>query len=197
MQKKLVVYIFIFFLSASVFASLFPYPIFSPYTNVTKSNMFEISNFKETEVNSQTESGIKTLLVDWNIADALIEQEKIYRLIDLHSGESILIERIGGVEHADIETINEENTKTLFAITGENWSWERRPVYMQLSDNVYLSASMSAYPHGDSKLNSNLDGHICLHFLNSKTHGSKKVDSAHQKAIKEAQKNSSKLEELI
>ena len=174
MQKKLVVYIFIFFLSASVFASLFPYPIFSPYTNVTKSNMFEISNFKETEVNSQTESGIKTLLVDWNIADALIEQEKIYRLIDLHSGESILIERIGGIEHADIET-----------------------VYLQLSDNVYLSASMSAYPHGDSKLNSNLDGHICLHFLNSKTHGSKKVDIAHQKAIKEAQKNSSKLEELI
>ena len=112
MQKKLVVYIFIFFLSASVFASLFPYPIFSPYTNLTKSNMFEISNFKETEVNSQTESGIKTLLVDWNIADALIEQERIYRLIDLNSGESILIERIGGTQHADVETIDEENTKT-------------------------------------------------------------------------------------
>jgi len=42
-------------------------------------------------------------------------------------------------------------------------------------------------PHGgDSIADNNFDGHHCIHFTNSRTHGSNKVCSLHQAAIKKA-----------
>ena len=36
----------------------------------------------------------------------------------------------------------------------------------------------------------NFEGHFCIHFSGSKTHGSKKVDDMHQQCVKEALKHS-------
>ena len=36
----------------------------------------------------------------------------------------------------------------------------------------------------------NFDGHFCIHFYGSKTHGTKKVDAMHQNCVAEAMKHS-------
>ena len=50
-----------------------------------------------------------------------------------------------------------------------------------------LAASINGMPHpSDFIAGNNMDGHTCIHFLNSKTHGTQHVDPDHQAAIKEA-----------
>ena len=50
---------------------------------------------------------------------------------------------------------------------------------------------MNGMPHGNCSIkNNHFDGHFCIHFSGSMTHGSKKVDSAHQNAVKRAMRTS-------
>ena len=42
-------------------------------------------------------------------------------------------------------------------------------------------------PHGESAIDGNgYPGHLCVHFLNSRTHGTDRVDEDHQKMILKA-----------
>ena len=197
MHKKLVIYLLILLISVGIFAGLFPYPIFSSYTNVTENNMIEISNLRETELKTQQDTSLKVLTLDWNIANALIELNKEYRLIDLKSGMSFEILRIGGINHADIVLKDMANYQQFSKISNEISEWEKHPVYLQINENLFLSASLTAFMHGDSALDSNMDGHMCLHFKNSKTHGTKVIDKEHQKMIKYAQKNSNEIFDIL
>ena len=197
MHKRLLIYLLIFALSASVFSCLFPYPIFSSYTNVTDKNMAEIANVNESELEVEQDNEIKVLNVDWNVANAIVECYTPYRLIDIKSGISIMIERIGGVNHADIETIDSNNTLLLYEIFDSNLSWNRRPMYLELRDNVYLCCSLSGFPHGESKGENGLNGHLCLHFKNSKTHGNNHIDKTHQKNIEYALRYKNKIHNII
>ena len=197
MHKRLLIYLLIFSLSASFFACLFPYPIFSSYTNVTDKNMVEIANLKESEISVEYDDEIKVLAIDWDIANAILECYTPYRLIDIKSGISMMIERIGGKNHADIETIDNNNTMLLYEIYDNNLSWDRRPAYLEYSDNVYLCCSLSGFPHGENKGENSLNGHLCLHFKNSKTHGSNQIDKTHQNNIKYAYKYKYKIQDII
>ncbi len=187
MQNKLAIYLFIFLFALGIFAGLFPYPIFSDYTNVTSQNMLEISNLSESELSTSKNIEQKVVCLDWSVADLLFEYDTTYVLTDLETGVDILIQRTGGTSHAEVETINESNTQKFLDVV-EEYSWQRRPCLLQLNDNLFISVSISCYPHGDNQLNNGLGGHLCLHFKNSKTHGTNIVDKAHQKAIKIAQK---------
>lgn len=187
MQRKMVVYLFVFLFSMGIFAGLFPYPIFSSYTNVTGKNIYDINNTFETELLVQKNAEPKILSVDWKIMDSLMEIGKEYKLVDLESGIEILVQRTGGIGHAEIETVDKNNTLLLKEIFGE-LSWERRPVFLLLNDNTFVCASLSGYPHGENILKNDLGGHLCLHFKNSKMHGTNLVDPSHQKAIKKAEK---------
>ena len=54
-------------------------------------------------------------------------------------------------------------------------------------DGKRYAASMNCMPHGEGSIkNNNFDGHYCIHFTNSRTHGSNKVDPQHQAAIQKA-----------
>ena len=71
-----------------------------------------------------------------------------------------------------------------------HWSWKRRPVLVKYNGHVY-AASMNGMPHGTQTISgNNFDGHFCIHFYGSKTHGSKKVDAMHQNCEAEALKHS-------
>ena len=49
------------------------------------------------------------------------------------------------------------------------------------------AASMNCMNHGECNIkDNNFNGHFCIHFTNSRTHGSNKVDSDHQSAINTA-----------
>lgn len=186
MKHKLIIYIFTFFLVFSIFASLLPYPIFSRYTNITSQNAYEINNFKETEQKNHVNENSKILSFGWfNCMDNIFEINCIKELIDLETEESYFIVRTGGINHADIEPAKQEDLNTMYAIY-QTWQWTRKPVLLKLNETTYVPASLSIYPHGFFELEHNFLGHFCLHFKNSKTHGTNRIDEEHQKTIKEA-----------
>ena len=58
---------------------------------------------------------------------------------------------------------------------------------MTLENGVTLAASINGMPHGGGSIaDNNFEGHICIHFLNSRTHGTDNVDPDHQNAVGEA-----------
>ena len=57
------------------------------------------------------------------------------------------------------------------SIYGGSWSWDRRAILVKYDGHVY-AASMNGMPHEDDTISDNdFDGHFCIHFTGSKTHG--------------------------
>lgn len=130
-------------------------------------------------------------------------------IYDIWSGRTFNIKRTYGYNHADCETLTAEDTKIMLSIYGGAWSWTRRPIIVTANGRKY-AASMAGMPHAgvdsvpaeaytkkrsggygagsnlDAVKGNNMDGVFDVHFLNSKTHGTNKVDSNHQKAAREA-----------
>lgn len=108
-------------------------------------------------------------------------------ITDVKTGTSFRVVRCGGYNHADAEPLTAADTWTIFSLYGEAWSWSRRSIWVTLSDGTTLAASMNGMPHGEGDVgDNNFDGHICIHFLNSRTHGTDNVDPDHQAAVDEA-----------
>lgn len=106
---------------------------------------------------------------------------------DVDTGRSFRVRRCGGYNHADVEPLTAYDTWVMYEIYGKEWSWKRHAVYVTLSGGVTLAGSMNGMPHGSGSISdNNFDGHICIHFLNSRTHGSDKVDPDHQAAVAKA-----------
>lgn len=106
-------------------------------------------------------------------------------VIDIDTGISFCAVRFRGTNHADFEPATQADTDALKSIYGE-WSWERRAIIVIISDKAF-AASMNGMPHGKSSVKDNgYPGHSCIHFLNSKTHGSRRVDKAHQEVVMKA-----------
>ena len=106
---------------------------------------------------------------------------------DVATGISYRIKRVGGYNHTDVEPATAFDTWQMYRIYGEEWAWTRHAVLVTLSDGTTLAGSANGMPHGESHISgNNMNGHTCIHFLNSRTHGSDKVDAAHQSAIRTA-----------
>ena len=125
---------------------------------------------------------------------------------DYNTGKKFKLIRTGGTNHADVEPLTAADTATMKSIWG-GFSWTRRPILVHVNGKVYV-ASMTGMPHAgldsepareytsknrsdnygdginyDSVKNNGADGHVDIHFLNSKTHSSNKLDTAHQNNI--------------
>lgn len=191
-MKKVFV-ILAFFLTASIFAALFPYPIFSKYTNISKNEAFLINNFHETEIKRTGSGSLQILNLKFEEISALLPINSIFEVFDIKTGQSFFAERIGGNSHFDIEPIDDANFKIVIQIATQNnseknfWTWTRQPVLVKLNDASFLPASIAYYPHGYVSRSTN--GHFCLHFLGSKTDGANKVDDFHQKCVAFAKRN--------
>ena len=158
----------------------------------------------ETDVNEKIE-----VLDWWTQANKVFSRGSTAKVIDVITGKSFNIKRTYGGNHADCETLTKADTKIMKEIYGGSFSWSRRPVIVEI-DGRYLAASMAGMPHAgldnkptnatvsgrsqgygrgvnlDAVHNNGMDGHFDIHFKNSRTHGSNRVDAAHQKAIKAA-----------
>lgn len=109
-------------------------------------------------------------------------------ITDVATGLSWKEQRRGGKNHADVQPISASDTAKLKKAYGGTWSWARRPIFVTIN-GINYAASMNGMPHGgDSISGNNFDGHHCIHFTNSRTHGTDRVDENHQKAIKKALK---------
>lgn len=140
---------------------------------------------------STSGSGSKTEKLDWfNGGSSAIPKGAYFTLKDVRSGVTLKCKHLYGANHLDAEPATKDDTAKLLKVYGGSWSWNRRPVLLSYGGRV-LAASMNGMPHGEqSIMDNNFNGQFCIHFLNSKTHGSAKVDADHQGCVNEAAKAS-------
>jgi hypothetical protein len=96
------------------------------------------------------------------------------------------VKRWAGANHIDAEPLTAADTATMKSIYGGSWSWNRRAILVKYNGHVY-AASMNGMPHGTTTISSNnFNGHFCIHFYNSRTHETNRVDANHQNAVARA-----------
>ena len=134
-------------------------------------------------------SGSTERLNWFNGGSRKIPKGATFKIKDIRTGKVFTVKRWSGANHIDAEPASRSDTAIMKSIYG-HWSWRRRAVLVKYNGHVY-AASMNGMPHGTQTISgNNFDGHFCIHFYGSKTHGSGKVDSMHQNCVAEAMKHS-------
>ena len=123
--------------------------------------------------------------ISWKDANQLLPKYSSFTVLDLDSGQSFKVQRRAGSNHADVQPITIDDTKVMKEIYNGTWSWDRRAIIV-ISDKGRFAASMHGMPHGAGALANGFPGHFCIHFNESVTHKSKKMDYAHSIMVKKA-----------
>ena len=113
------------------------------------------------------------------------------KLQDLSTRKTLDVRIQSSGYHLDVEPLTEKDTQTLCAIYGvstpKEIDAERRPMLLTTAFGYRIVCSCYGTPHGTKIVSGNgYPGQFCLHFLNSKTSGSGRVDNGHQAAIRRA-----------
>ncbi|MCG8542433.1 MAG: peptidoglycan-binding protein [Clostridia bacterium] len=148
--------------------------------------------------------------LDWwkHVRKMLVRNKTVMTVKDVRTSLKFRVKVTAGTNHADVETLSKNDTSIMKKIWG-GFSWERRPVLVYLNGRT-IAASMTAMPHAGveskaaGKMVSNrsagygygynydfvkgnrMEGHVDIHFRNSRRHKDNKKDSRHQAAIKVA-----------
>ncbi|MEW9122750.1 MAG: peptidoglycan-binding domain-containing protein [Thermotaleaceae bacterium] len=144
----------------------------------------------------------------WTEVQDIISHGDVLQIEDVDTGKTFKVKVTAGTNHADVETLTKQDTEVMRSIWG-GFSWDRRAVLVHKNNRV-IAASMVGMPHagveslpgGDIVSNrsggfgkginydfvkgNGMDGHVCLHFKNSLTHGSAKSDPQHQANVRKA-----------
>lgn len=144
----------------------------------------------------------------WNEADEIFPRYETAKIVDVLTGKTFNVKRTFGRNHADVEPLTIEDTKIIRSLWGGD-SWERRAIVVVIGD-YKIAASMNGYAHAgldrypalatvnnrsggfgrgtnlDMVKNNGADGHFCIHFYGSRTHGSGQINAEHQNAVREA-----------
>lgn len=120
----------------------------------------------------------------WDEVKGIFPKNAEATVIDVDSQLSFRVQRRGGNNHVDVQPLTSADSAIMKKIYNGHWTWKRKAVVLKLDNGQMIAASMNGMPHGQGAISGNdFDGHFCIHFRNSKTHGSKKVDLAHQLMI--------------
>lgn len=131
---------------------------------------------------------IKTESLKWFGHEDTIPKGATVTIKDVYTGKTFKAVRWSGSSHMDTEPASKEDAAVMKAIYGGSWSWRRRPILVKYNGHVY-AASMNGMPHGTTTISNGFNGHFCVHFTGSKTHGSDKVDNDHQSCVQTALKS--------
>jgi len=126
-------------------------------------------------------------LISWPEVNKLFARKTTATLQDFATGRQFKIYRLFGTNHADCEPVTAGDSRIMKACFGGQWSWERRAAILLINGRA-IACSMAGMPHGTSQdiSGNEFDGHFDLHFLNSRTHGTNRVDPDHQAAVRRA-----------
>jgi len=126
-------------------------------------------------------------MVDWwTVASKVFAIGDVATITDLDTGLQYQVVRKGGTNHADCQPLTADDTANMLKAYGGEWAWTRHAILVSVNGHVY-AASQNAMPHGGQSIwDNNFPGHFCIHFLNSRTHGTDRVDPAHQAAVHKA-----------
>ena len=129
----------------------------------------------------------KTERLDWfNGGAQLFHGQCTMTVKDVNTGLTFHVQRRFGTNHLDVEPLTASDTAIMKSIYGGSWSWNRRAILVLYNGHVY-AASMNGMPHGTDGIDTNnFEGHFCIHFYQSRTHETNKVDSAHQNCVNRA-----------
>lgn len=126
------------------------------------------------------------VIVDWFKSGRYIfPRGAIARVIDLKTGRSFNVKRTGGSNHADSEPVSSGDARTIREVWG-GWDWERRAVIVEIG-GARIAASMNGMPHGYEAISNNaMQGHLCIHFYNSRLHANNRECPEHQAMVRRA-----------
>ena len=176
---------------------LVPFPVTSTFllSSVQEQIINDANEQEEIVINSKTQ--VPVLNLNWfDYIDSYFTKYVTVRVIDIYSEREYYVKRMGGYNHADVQTIDARNTAIFKEIYGGTWSWTRRPVWVEI-DGKFYAGSTNGMPHGFDILEIGEGGHTCIHFLQSKTHGTKRVDPQHQACVEYASENEKKLNKYL
>lgn len=128
-------------------------------------------------------------LVDWwsGEIDSVFPRKSIGKMIDLYTGITINVYRYGGSNHLDWEPATADDMAKVTQMVNGDYSWSARPVIFIAPNGNRYAAATNTMPHGGEHLtDNNCNGQMCMHFLNSYTHGGKKPNAEMQSAIQYA-----------
>ena len=122
-----------------------------------------------------------------------------YKVFDVYTGVVWWAHRWAGSKHVDAEPLTAADTARLCKIYGVSTAeeiaskdlYQRRPMLVTIGTRTF-ACSLYGEPHneeGNTIKDNNFPGQLCIHFTNSRIHGSNKVDSGHQEAIEYAWEN--------
>ena len=133
---------------------------------------------------------LPTERLDWfAVGSSTIPKGASFTVKDVATGKTFTAKRWSGVNHLDAEPSSADDTKTVKEVFGGDWSWQRRSILVKYDGHVY-AASMNGMPHGTATVDgNNFSGHFCIHFYNSRTHDTNRVDETHQNAVASAMRS--------
>ncbi|MEG1605952.1 MAG: peptidoglycan-binding domain-containing protein [Clostridia bacterium] len=137
--------------------------------------------------NGKPASG-RAVQADWWTSDIqnIFPRGKTATVTDVETGLTWQEYRAGGTNHADVQPKTAQDAALMNKAYGGTWSWNRRAIWVSIG-GVKYAASMNGMPHGSGSIeDNNFDGHHCIHFTNSRTHGSNQIDARHPAAIQTA-----------
>jgi len=109
---------------------------------------------------------------------------------DVRTGRVFYMASFSNGNHADVEPVTADDTRIMYELWGNKWSWNTRPVWVTWTkDGVThsVAGSLNGMPHaGQTNTTNNMDGQVCLHLYQSRTHNTNKVDASHQASVMEA-----------
>ncbi|MCQ2457171.1 MAG: SH3 domain-containing protein [Clostridia bacterium] len=119
-----------------------------------------------------------------------------YKVYDVKTGIVWWAHRWSGYYHLDAEPLTKADTARLCRMYGVKDAaeiakkdlWQRRPSLVTIGTRTF-ACSLYGEPHnedGDTIKDNAFEGQLCIHFTNSRTSGTKVIDSNHQAAIEYA-----------
>ncbi len=140
--------------------------------------------------------------VDWYTGgiNELWARGSNYKVYDVRTGIVWWAHRWAGGLHVDAEPLTAADTARLCKCYGVSTSqeikdknlYQRRPLLVTIGTRTFACSLYGVphnYPDGDTISTNEFRGQVCIHFTNSKTHDSRKVDSGHEAAIQYAWEN--------
>jgi len=126
--------------------------------------------------------------IEWSSMRNILPQNTPFTVIDVRTGLSYQMISFSHGNHADVVPATAADTEIFRQTFGGRWDWQPRPVIVLVGDHT-VAASINGMPHGGSGggVSNGMNGHVCLHFLGSRTHnGNRSHERDHQNAIAEA-----------
>ena len=126
-------------------------------------------------------------LLPWSEVRRIWPVGTVAQVTDVRTGLVYNVRNMSNGNHADVETICQENTNIMNRTYGGVWSWATRPIIVSVNGR-HIAASINGMPHAGATISGNgMNGHVCIHFKGSRTHnGNQRHTNDHQNSVREA-----------